>query len=264
MTHDETRPSIRHDMQDRQAKAFPPDYRLTEREVLAMINDYAQERGSDRKRVLELVAMVGGIRPIRDKYSKFGQEVEEARAAEVEASTPVGIPDVIAKFLATRPQTLFTVQRAAIAWAQPLRGPSPNMRHLGLLICGTQLGKSCAAAMTITPGYVTVGRNRRYFIAESELIRNLMQTRDRDASMSRYRNVQTLVVDHLGSSITHGAKGFREVVEFLRMRWEAGNRNVLTTRLSGRDELIKNYGLDAWATFERYCTIVQTQARNEG
>lgn len=245
----------------------PNDLYLTDEERKRIFHDYIRSTpgAADRFRANPgLLAAVSGMsRIVRQRYSGWHEGVEaKVEQAKIEAE-PTGIPESVAQRLKSPGLFYGPTQKQALAWAKGPSGPQATMRHLGLFIYGPTWGKTIAACMTISPAHVKVGRGKRAFVSEANLLK-AMATRPSQQNpnpLLPFENVMRLVVDHMGA-LEPGKKTTREVIEFLRGRWERGLTNVLTTRKTV-PEFQDHYGADAWATVERFCTMCEAKKANQ-
>jgi len=124
-----------------------------------------------------------------------------------------------------------------------------------LLLGGAGEGKSLHAAMLLVGNALEVEREGVH-VAESQLCVNigLRREREREAAMSPLQSAPLVVVDHMGVR-KHQSGWEAGVVEFLRGRWEAGRKCVLTFR-GDVGAFRRVYGADGWATVERFCTVM--------
>lgn len=244
----------------------PSDLYLTDDERKRIFHDYIRRTpgAADRFRANPgLLSAISGMgRIVRQKYSGWHEGIaEKVEQAKFDAE-PTGIPDAIAFRLNSNGLFFGPTQKRAIEWAKGPSGPQATLRHLGLFIYGPTWGKTIAACMTISPKHVKVGRGKRAFVSEANLIKALTArpSMQNPNPMFPFENVSRLVVDHMGA-LEPGKKTTREMIEFLRGRWERGLSNVLTTRKT-IPEFQDHYGVDAWATVERFCTLCEAQKAN--
>ncbi len=241
-----------------ESRPEPPDLYLTRDECRAIVFQYLNrnEGAAERMAQHHFVEILCSLpRVTRDKYKGWHEaKARDKEQAEAE-STPTGIPETIAAKLKARTLFMGPTQLDACRWAAGPRGPQATMRHLGMLIYGPTWGKTIAGCMTISPTHVQVGRGRRVFVSESALLKLILSkpTIATPDPTGPYRKAHRLVVDHMGA-LEPGKKATREMIEFLRERWERGRSNVLTTKLT-LEQIKAHYGADAWATIERFCTM---------
>lgn len=249
-------------------KQEPEDLHLTREEVQRTIAHHllarAKQTGEDPREIQARMGGVGGgpnlleflgsIKVTRERYA----ERYEFRPHQTSASDSLdrirAIPEQVRQTIAGNEVVEGDAVHAIREW-QELSGD----RAKGLLLLGPAgAGKTLHACLLLRGNILDIDREG-HIVGEARLSMHLGTgtKSDKREALSPLESTSLLVVDYMGQAkIQRGWEA--AVMEFLRARWEAGKRCVLTYR-GELDAFKQCYGADGWATVERFCTVVKVR-----
>jgi hypothetical protein len=235
----------------------------TKHQVAMYMLGEAHRSGEDPKAIMarmsgqhgaNLIEYLGSMRVTREQYA-YMHEYEPTVTSSKHGSARISaIPDPVRQAI----QTSAVVEGETMAhmreW-QTLKGD----RGKGLLLLGgAGCGKTLHACMLLLGNSLDV-EPEGHFVGESVLAMHLGTgtKSDKIASLAPLESTPLLVVDYMGQRKPQ--MGWEaSVIEFLRLRWEAGRRCVLTCR-GDEEGFIRVYGADRWATVQRWCTVLKVR-----
>ena len=208
------------------------------------------------QRMGPLIGYLGSLRVMREKYAhRLDYEPDRTKGDSVDRLK--GIADSVRTTIMRNGVVEGDAVSEMRQW-QKLGGD----RAKGLLLMGgAGIGKTLHAALLLLGDVLDV-EPEGYFIGESVLVMHLNSgtKNDKREALKPLEATPLLVVDFMGQrkAYTGWEAG---LMEFLRVRWEAGRKCVLTFR-GDLDGFKRVYGADGWATVERFCTVLKV--RREG
>jgi hypothetical protein len=249
----------------------PEDLRLSEEESRKQVALYVMARASrsgetpaDMMHRLgggdgdapNLLSFLGSIEVTRERYADRYATKWDGLPAKDDAGRLRAMPDSVRQVIASGAVRHGETVRHIREW-QGLKGS----RSLGLLLLGDAgVGKTLHASLLLKGSLLDVDRDG-FFVGESVLSMHLTSgtKADKLAALAPMEDASTLVVDYMGRP-KPASRWEVGIVEFLRMRWEAGRKCVLTFR-GGVAEFQQIYGADGWATVQRFCTVLTVKAQ---
>ena len=245
----------------------PSDMFLTEDETKRQVAMYmvAQARQSGEtpdeivRRMADssgrnLIEYLGNMRVTREKYAHMHEFELRRSSDERTASRLDSIPDAVRQTIGSSG----LVEGEAVAHMREWQGLKGDRGKGLLLLGGAGAGKTLHASLLLMGDALDVEPDGR-FIGESLLSMHLGTgtKADKLASLSPLESTPMLVVDYMGQRKPQ--MGWEaSVIEFLRLRWEAGRKCVLTFR-GDESEFVRVYGADRWATVQRWCTVLKVR-----
>lgn len=236
----------------------------TQREVALYMLGRARQTGESTEQIQRrmsgveggpnLLEFLGKVQVIREKHApRYEYEPHQTNAADG-MDRLKAMPDVVRQTIATSAVVEGDAVHAMRQW-QELKGD----RSRGLLLLGPAGAGKTLHACLLLRGNVLDIEPEGWIIGESMLSMHLgTGTKDhKEKSLGPMIATPLLVVDYMGQRKTQ-AVWEAAVLEFMRMRWEAGKRCVLTFR-GDLDAFKGCYGADGWATVERFCTVVRVR-----
>lgn len=242
----------------------PEDLHLTPKEVQRETAQYlfgqASLTGESIEKIAErmgpLINYLGSLKVVREKYSaRYSYEPTATKGDR--ADRLKGISDTVRRTITTNGLVEGDAVNSIREW-QKLGGD----RAKGLLLLGgAGSGKTLHAACLLLGNVLTVDPDG-YWVGESVLSTHLGTgtKSDKREALTPLEAAPLLVIDFMG--LRKPQTGWEAaVMEFMRIRWEAGRKCVLTFR-GDLDAFKRCYGADGWATAERFCTVLKV--RREG
>jgi len=198
-----------------------------------------------------LLGLLARMRVTREKYANM-HEFTPSHAKVDDNSRLAAIPDAVRQVIASNAVVEGETVHQMREW-QELSGD----RSRGLLLLGKSgHGKSLHASMLLLGSTLTV-EPEGHILSESTLAMYLGMriAKERRQNIAPLLSAPLVVIDYMGQRKAHISGWEASVIEFMRLRWEAGKRCVLTFRgdLEGFRSV---YGADGWATVERFCTVL--------
>jgi hypothetical protein len=198
-----------------------------------------------------LLNFLGSIKVVRERYASRFETKWDGLPAKDDAGRLRAMPDLVRKTIASGAVRQGETVRHMREW-QSLRGS----KSLGLLLLGeAEAGKTLHASLLLKGSVLDVDPDG-FFVGESVLSMHLTSgtKADKREALGPMQDASTLVVDYMGMP-KPASRWEIGIVEFLRMRWEAGRKNVLTFR-GDVAKFQHIYGADGWATVQRFCTVL--------